>query len=318
MKFLKVKLSWLFLLIPIGVLVFVIIPEAQIKYTTFNNKQIAFQQDVDRLDSLKRLAAPKKKDLYVIKKLETILPIHERVYQQELFLYYKTGGMLFVLVFMRVGMIGFSYISRKKKSSSKNKKIDFTFGNPEMDIIGQQIPWGALEESGSNFASEVLKKTINGYKITSSSFTKVFVWSFLLIGLNYMVISFVEFYQIHDVPLTLMKGGKIFFTSGGIFLLIGLILVFMFSPKVYVNTQKRKVIVDGEILTFKQIYALQVLEKFIEGNSSGSYLSYELNIITHNGDRYNLLNHGDKDYMLSDMIKLSSLFKVPVWNRGVV
>ncbi|WP_156133105.1 hypothetical protein [Lacinutrix sp. Hel_I_90] len=318
MKSLHIKPSWLFFLIPIGVLIFVIVPEIQGKYTVYNTKKIGLQQDVVTLDSLQQLTEPTRKDLQTIKKLEITVPIHTAAYQREVFVYYKTGGMLFVLAFMGVGMVVSGYISTKKKTAPKNEKVDFTFEDPDSDAIGQRIAWVGVERSGSNFASEVLKKTHNGYKIISSSLTKVVAWSFFLIGLNYVVLSFVEYYQIYDVSLTLMKAGKLFFTSGGPFLLIGFMLLLIFTPKAYVNTSKRKVSIDGKTLPFQHIHALQLLEKFTESHSSGSYFSYELNVITLNGERHNLLNHGDKDYILSDMIKLSRLFKVPVWNKGVV
>jgi len=318
-KTINVKFSWgIFLLIPIGILVFVIIPELRTKYEIFNNKRITLQQEMMTLDSLKQLQDPKPKDMHLIKSLEIKIPIHKVVHQRETFLYYKTGGMLLVLIFMGIGMAGSSYIAMKKKTSSGNKEVDFVFGNPDNDTIGQEIDWGALESSGSNFASEILKKTVNGYKITSSSLTKIIAWSFFLMGLNYVVISFIEFYRIYDVPLGLMKAGKLFFTSGGPFLLVGIILLFVFSPKVYVNRRNGKILIKGEMLSFQDVYALQILKKFVEGNTSGGFFGYELNLITKEGRRYNLLNHGDKDYILSDMVKLSRVFKVPVWNKGIV
>jgi flagellar biogenesis protein FliO len=318
MKLLNIKPSWLFFLIPIGLITFVLFPEIQQTYTTYDNKQVVLQQDVFTLDSLKQLTAPGTKDLHTIKRLELTIPVHKMAYKREAFLYYKTGGMLAILLFMGIGMFATSYISNKRKTSFKNKTIDFSFENPNDNPIGKRVSWEPLESSGSNFSSEVLKKTVTGYKVTSSSFTKVFAWSFFLVGLNYIVVSFIEYTQTTDIPLTFMKGGKLFFTSGGPFLIIGFILILMFSSKVVINTRKRKVIINGEILSFDQIFALQVLEKFIEGSSSGSYFCYELNLITQNGDRHNLLNHGDKDYILSDMVKISRFFNVLVWNKGIV
>ncbi|MCD9562080.1 hypothetical protein [Tenacibaculum maritimum] len=71
----------------------------------------------------------------------------------------------------------------------------------------------------------------------------------------------------------------------------------------------------SEIL-FQEIYALQIIEKFSKSKrSSNSYPSYELNIITKNGNRYNLLNHGDKTHLLSDMVKISKVLRVPIWNK---
>lgn len=319
MNKIALKSSWLFLLIPLGIIFFVVVPELEKKYDRYNNNQITLQKDIYRLDSLKQEKKLSSKGKHLLKKLEITVPVHKKVYGNEQFLFYKTGGMLLVLAFMGIGMVLTSYISNRKKTSPKNKQIDFVFEDPTNDVIGQQISWDALENSASNFASEVYKKTAQGYKITSSSFTKIFAWSFFLIGLNYVVISFYEYYHIYDIPLTFMKGGKLFFTSGGPFLLIGLVLLFMFSPKVFIHTRKRKIIIGGEILQFQQVYALQILQKFSSGSgSSGGYFSYELNLITNKGIRYNLLNHGDKMYILSDMMKISKLLKVPVWNNGVM
>lgn len=137
-------------------------------------------------------------------------------------------------------------------------------------------------------------------------------------GLNYTVWSFIEHYKFSKEALTFMEGGKLFFTSGGVFMLIGFFFFLSKGTKVVFHKQKRKMIIGGKILPFKDAYALQVLQKFIEGNSSGSYFCYELNLVTKDGERYNLLNHGDKQYLLSDMVKVSKLLKVPVWNKGVV
>ena len=317
MKILNTKSSWLFFLIPIGLFIFVILPEVQQKHTDYVLKQHILISDIITLDSLHQITAPTTRALSTIKRLEISIPIHQIVYQKEKFLYYKIGGMFAVFAFMGLGMFVTNYISRKKKNSPQNKTVNFTFGNPDTDRIGQQLSWAPLTSSGSNFASEVLKKTTTGYKVTSSSFTKVFAWSFFLVGLNYVSLSFIEYYQLYDLPLSFMQGGNLFFTSGGPFLTIGLILLFMFSPKVYLHTQKRKTVVNGTVLPFEDLYALQLLEKFIEGSSSGSYFCYELNIITKNGTRHNVLNHGNKVSILSDMMKLSQLLNLTVWNRGV-
>ena len=137
-------------------------------------------------------------------------------------------------------------------------------------------------------------------------------------GLNYVAWSYIEFFEFSKEPLTFMQGGKMFFISGGPFVLIGVFLLFSFGAKAFLNSQKRKVLVDGEIISFQQVYALQVLSKFIQGNKSGGYHCYEVNLVTQSGERYNLLNHGDKEYLLSDMVKISRFLKVPVWNNGVI
>ncbi|WP_047787863.1 hypothetical protein [Tenacibaculum mesophilum] len=318
MKKVSLTSSWVFAIIPIGILFFVVFPQLQNMYESFHKREIEVQQSARKLDSLQQLTKPTREDLNNIKRLEITVPIHQLSIDKQRYTYYKTGGMLAVLAFMFIGMFGSSYWAKRKKNSSNNKQIEFSFEDFTTDAIGQYISWDPVKGSGSNFLSERLRKTSSGYKITSSTYMKFMAWSFFLMGLNYVAWSYIEFFEFSKEPLTFMQGGKMFFISGGPFVLIGVFLLFSFGAKAFLNSQKRKVLVDGEIISFQQVYALQVLSKFIQGNKSGGYHCYEVNLVTQSGERYNLLNHGDKEYLLSDMVKISRFLKVPVWNNGVI
>ncbi|GFD71590.1 hypothetical protein [Tenacibaculum mesophilum] len=318
MKKVSLTSSWVFAIIPIGIFFFVVFPQLQNMYESFHKREIEVQQSARKLDSLQQLTKPTREDLNNIKRLEITVPIHQLSIDKQRYTYYKTGGMLAVLAFMFIGMFGSSYLAKRKKNSSNNKQIEFSFEDFTTDAIGQYISWDPVKGSGSNFLSERLRKTSSGYKITSSTYMKFMAWSFFLMGLNYVAWSYIEFFEFSKEPLTFMQGGKMFFISGGPFVLIGVFLLFSFGAKAFLNSQKRKVLVDGEIISFQQVYALQVLSKFIQGNKSGGYHCYEVNLVTQSGERYNLLNHGDKEYLLSDMVKISRFLKVPVWNNGVI
>lgn len=318
MKKVSLTSSWVFAIIPIGIFFFVVFPQLQNMYESFHKREIEVQQSARKLDSLQQLTKPTREDLNNIKRLEITVPIHQLSIDKQRYTYYKTGGMLAVLAFMFIGMFGSSYWAKRKKNSSNNKQIEFSFEDFTTDAIGQYISWDPVKGSGSNFLSERLRKTSSGYKITSSTYMKFMAWSFFLMGLNYVAWSYIEFFEFSKEPLTFMQGGKMFFISGGPFVLIGVFLLFSFGAKAFLNSQKRKVLVDGEIIPFQQVYALQVLSKFIQGNKSGGYHCYEVNLVTQSGERYNLLNHGDKEYLLSDMVKISRFLKVPVWNNGVI
>lgn len=317
MKKVSLNNTWIFAIIPIGIFIFVALPQFQNMYESFHKRELEVQQNAQELDSLQQLTSPTRKDLNDIKRLEITVPIHQLSIGKQRYTYYKTGGMLAVLAFMFIGMFGSSYWAKRKKNSSSNKQIEFSFDDFTTDAIGQHISWDAVKGSGSNFLSERLRKTAFGYKITSSAYLKFVAWSFLLIGLNYVVWSYIEFFEFSKEPLTFMHGGKLFFISGGPFVLVGIFLLFSFGAKAFLNSQKRKVLVGGEIIPFQQVYALQVLSKFVQGNKSGGYYCYEVNLVTQSGERHNLLNHGDKEYLLSDMVKISRFLKVPVWNNGV-
>ncbi|MFL0062930.1 hypothetical protein [Tenacibaculum maritimum] len=50
-------------------------------------------------------------------------------------------------------IIGLCHSSNKKKTT-KSKRVNFNFENPEKDRIAQQISWSSLEISSSNFKKD--------------------------------------------------------------------------------------------------------------------------------------------------------------------
>lgn len=313
----SLKNSWFFLIIPIGMVIFVAFPQFRGMYDNYVKDEQTYHAQVRELDSLQQVQNPSMRVRNTISRLETGLPIRKRGLDKRKYTGYKTGGMLAVLAVMFVGMFGSSYWVKRKKSSSKNRQISFDFGDFTSDAIGQGISWEPVANSGSNFMSEHLKETRYGFKISSSPYMKFMAWAFFLVGLNYLGWSIVEHYEFSTTSLGFMELGKMFFTSGGVFMLVGGFLIVTFGSKAHIHRNRRLLIVDGIKLNFSELYALQVLEKFVQGNKSGSYYSYEVNLVTREGQRHNLLNHGDKMFILSDMVKIAQALKLPVWNAGV-
>jgi hypothetical protein len=318
MKKISINHAWLFWLIPLCMFVFVGFPQLKRTYNLYEKRVQKYEQEKVELDSLRQANVTSSKAKHRLKTLEITVPITEKVILREQYTYYKTGGMLGVLALMFIGVFGSGYFARKKKTAPTNKRVDFTFEDSTQDAIGQSVSWEATKSSGSNFYSQQLKKTSYGYKVTNTTMLKVIPLAFFLMGFNYVVWSFIEYFQFNNVSLTFMKAGNLFFTSGGVFMLVGAILFFVFSSKTQLDKRKRNVTINGTIIPFQKIYALQLLQKFVSSNNSEGYFCYELNLVTNSGDRINLLNHGDKEYILSDMIKISQFLKVPVWNHGVV
>lgn len=314
----NINLGWIALIIPLGILIFVVAPGIYEKYQQFDNKQTKHQKNIVLLDSLKTLPQPTQSDLNQIKRLQIHVDVGQTTLTKQKFEYLKIGGMLVVLAGMFLSMFGSNLWLKRKKNAPTNTRITFNYEDPNTDPIGQQISWESLQNGGSNFLSERLKKRSYGYLISASGMLKAMAWAFLLIGLNWLVWTYVETYTFKPDTLDFMTIGGIFFTSGGPFLLVGLFLTLMSSAKAVIHMRKRTVIAGGERLPFNQIHALQVLQKFVQGSSSGGYFCYELNVVTKNGARHNLLNHGDKTYLLSDTVKISRILRVPVWNMGVV
>ena len=70
MNKIALKSSWLFLVIPLGIIFFVVVPELEKKYDRYNNNQITLQKDIYTLDSLKQVEKLSSKGKHLLKKLE--------------------------------------------------------------------------------------------------------------------------------------------------------------------------------------------------------------------------------------------------------
>ena len=318
MNKITIKGTWLIAIPFACVIMFVALPQLQHVFGNFSERGSKHQGNIERLETLRQIEIPSAKDEAEIFRLETMIAAQEEALEKERYVYYKVGGILMVVLVTLVGVFGAHYHFQQKKQSDGNKTINFSYSNFFTDSIGQQISWEAVKSSGSNYLSGYLKPTQFGHKI-SPSYTMLFIGIGLcLIGVNQVLWTIVEYARFGEEPLSFMKVGGLFMTSGGFFLLIGFFfLVKMTASKVTIHQYDQKVQVGGKSLDFDQLHALQVLQKFMQGNRRGGYYCYELNLITRQGERYNLLNHGDKAYLLSDMVKLSEILKLPVWNNGV-
>lgn len=67
---------------------------------------------------------------------------------------------------------------------------------------------------------------------------------------------------------------------------------------------------------FRQIGALQLLEKWVQGSgkNSASYLCYELNLVRKDGERVQVICHGDYKKLAEDAAALSEQLRVPLWD----
>lgn len=65
------------------------------------------------------------------------------------------------------------------------------------------------------------------------------------------------------------------------------------------------------------IHAIQLLQEYCESNGRDggtSYFSYELNLVLANGDRLNVVDHGERSMIRSDAKKLAKFLDVAVWD----
>jgi hypothetical protein len=66
----------------------------------------------------------------------------------------------------------------------------------------------------------------------------------------------------------------------------------------------------------QEIHALQIISEYCDSSSSDSspYYSYELNLIFHNGQRINVVDHAKLHKLREDATDLAEFLRKPVWD----
>ena len=64
-----------------------------------------------------------------------------------------------------------------------------------------------------------------------------------------------------------------------------------------------------------EIAALQIIPERISGSKGGSYTSWEINLVSHDAQRLNVMDHGNRQSIVEDAQKLGEFLDVPVWEN---
>ncbi|RZS93619.1 hypothetical protein EV197_2199 [Aquimarina brevivitae] len=271
------------------------------------------------LDALMTLESPSKADQIRIETLNKIISQRNKAALSKDKTIYQTIGLVFFLGLMFVVFA----IDRRKLKQTKQIQYQVEdsaqFDDPSFDTVAQQTSWNPLHPGGSNFVSHKLKKIdSNRIKVKKTGTMNIIGWTFLLIGFNYIFFEFLFAYQ---TDLLFMQGWlkniQLFFKSGGIFFIIGLFFVLRWGQNSVFDKNMQQFKKGGQQISFSNIYAIQLLTEFVQGNSQGgsSYYSYELNLVLNNGERINVMDHGSPTHIEQDAIVLADFLKIPIWSR---
>jgi len=64
-----------------------------------------------------------------------------------------------------------------------------------------------------------------------------------------------------------------------------------------------------------EIAAIQIIDEHVSGSKGGSYSSWEINLVSEDGQRLNVMDHGNKESIIADAKKLGDFLGVPVWEN---
>ncbi|MCK5895511.1 MAG: hypothetical protein KAG20_01835 [Cocleimonas sp.] len=193
------------------------------------------------------------------------------------------------------------------------------------DPIAMKTEWRPAKRGGSNFATHslvIIDESRIEFKATSGA--KLFYFLFLIVGIG--MISFVIFLSIDSA----FSKSILFFLVALLFSIAGFLL-FYFGTKPIVFDRKKGCFWIGrkppKMLSpskksafFEQIYALQLISETCHSSASSthqrnrSYESYELNLVLKDGQRINVVDHGDKQTLRKDTATLAQFLHKPIWD----
>ena len=216
-----------------------------------------------------------------------------------------------------------------KKLEEKMKRMvsDHVSFDPSSidDPVAMQTEWTPAKGGGANFRThKLVTVSANRMEFRASIGAKLFYLIFLLAGMGILIGgSFSKFSS--EAPS--------FDMETFIFLFLGLVFVSVGGSMLYFGTapivfDKRKgffwkgrkapdqVLNKSSLKHFahlEQIHALQLVSEYCRGNKS-SYYSYELNLVLGNGQRINVVDHGNQNKLRGDATSLSSFLEKPIWD----
>lgn len=218
-------------------------------------------------------------------------------------------------------------LKNKLKSMVSEEPIDPSrFEDP----IASKTEWEPLVEGGTSFKTHSLKAD-SAYKIEYIPTKGAMAVCYIFIGMG--LLSLILF-----LGQTIKNGGL--GMNADTIMPILFFVIFSGVGGFMRNQMKKPIVFDKNIgfywkgykapsevfnhaeikdcLELKQIYAFQLLSERCSSSSSdgesSSYYSYELNIVTHDGSRFNVIDHGKVLDIRSDASTLGSYLDVPVWD----
>ncbi|QDV51702.1 hypothetical protein [Gimesia fumaroli] len=192
------------------------------------------------------------------------------------------------------------------------------------DPVALKTEWSPLKGGGASFCTRKLVQVSPlRYEFRSAWGAIAFYLIFLMIGLGLLVASIFLVIESGTVftedVIGLGAVGLIFTLAGG--------LMFYFGTKPVVFDKQYECFWTGRIPTdelmyattnellmpFKEIHAIQLISEYVSGNKS-SYFSYEMNLVSTEGVRTNVVDHGKLDQIHEDARTLSEFLEVPIWD----
>ena len=190
------------------------------------------------------------------------------------------------------------------------------------DPIALKTRWSPLEAGGNSFCTHRLLSKQGRLHINNPNSALQMqvtlaanLFCFFFIGLG-LVITGVVMDFINDpsvvssgnLPPELASIIPLFFSVFGAGFLWRL-----HQKNVIFNKKEGIYISQRRSFPLNDVHAIQLIREYVAG-SKHSYYSYEMNLVLHNGERFNITDHGSLHAIRFDAEKLANYLNIPVWD----
>ncbi len=194
------------------------------------------------------------------------------------------------------------------------------------DPIVMQTNWLPEVTYGGSLRTHELKECgVGRMEFRATNSLKMAFITLILLGIGEAIYIF----AINYISGTLVSGKvaavlaiSVVFVVVGAYLLIkrtspivfDLNLGFFWKGKIQIDKASDGYKVESFTM-LKDVHALQLIPVLNPRSGDFSaYYSYELNLVLNDGKRISVVNHGDRDKLVSDAVQLATFIKKPVWN----
>ncbi|MCG9756850.1 hypothetical protein L1D40_16755 [Shewanella insulae] len=188
------------------------------------------------------------------------------------------------------------------------------------DPVAEKTCWDPLKSGGANFKTQDMVET-KGRIVIKHSVTALVLYSmFLLPGLGIFFIASPTLFIEGE-----SGGGIAMAILGALFIGVSLLMLSSkkhitfdkasgtyFCGKSYNGSKRGDASRQGRL---SDIHALQLIRESIRSNNR-SYLSYELNLVFHNGERANVMDHGIELEIEASAKQLAAYLDLPLWKAS--
>lgn len=204
--------------------------------------------------------------------------------------------------------------------NSQNGFDPTQFGDP----IATQTGWGPARGGGSNFRTYKLVQ-VNPSRVEFKTTIGAIIFSLIFalpgIALLIFLIPNVNWSSIDSGITIALLFGLIFASLGG-YMFYRQMLPIVFDkqegffwkghkPQAGMLTNEAVV----KYVRLESIHALQIVAEYISGKNS--FYSFELNLVLKNGNRINVVDHGNRKKLVEEAGALAEYLGVPVWDATI-